>query len=106
MPRSSAAVAKGCVAAGAAISWSLLVQKDDAIYSCSATLVDGVPTIVYPGLCESSDWAGGICKTWPGKGATLGIAMPANRSDPLSIEWKKAPFNPIANSTGRDPSDA
>ena len=78
----------------------------DAIYSCSATLVDGVPTIVYPGLCESSSWAGGLCKTWPGKGTTLGIATPANRSDPLSREWAKSALNPIANRTTDAPSTA
>lgn len=78
----------------------------DAIYSCSATLVEGVPTIVYPGLCESSDWADGICKTWPGKGTTLNIATPTNRSDPLSTEWSKSPANPIANATTDAPSTA
>lgn len=75
----------------------------DAIYSCSATLVNGTPTIVYPGLCESSDWAGGICKTWPGKGTTLGIAVPSNRSDPLSTVWTKMP-RPIANKSTDAPS--
>lgn len=78
----------------------------DAIYSCSATLVDGVPTIVYPGLCESSDWAGGVCQTWPGKGTTLNIATPANMSDPLLSEWTKSPLNPIANRTTDAPSTA
>jgi sucrose-6-phosphate hydrolase SacC (GH32 family) len=80
----------------------------DAIYSCSATLVDGVPTIVYPGLCESSSWADGLCQTWPGKGTTMNIATPANRSDnPLSRgEWVKFGQNPVANRTTDAPTTA
>eukprot|EP01051_Picozoa_sp_SAG22_P011173 SAG22_NODE_1055_length_5789_cov_3.943234_3_plen_271_part_00 len=41
VPRSSAAVAKGCVAAGAAISWSLLVQKDDIAFKLVLYTEDG-----------------------------------------------------------------
>ena len=82
----------------------------DAIYSNAATIVNGVPTIVYPGLCESTDWAnqsGHGCSTWPGKGSTLGIARPANLSDPLYTRWVKHEDNPIVNNAScADPSQA
>ena len=73
-----------------------------SVYTFSATLVDGVPTIVYPGIA------------WPN--STLGdcgqecfahaVAVPANLSDPDLKDWVKPDYNPIVVNTQRDPSTA
>ena len=71
-----------------------------AIYTGSATLVDGVPTLVYPGLCDSALWKGG-CDT----GTVAAIAVPANHSsDPLLVNWTK--LGVVMNNTQRDPTTA
>lgn len=77
---------------------------DVAIYTGSATIVNGTPTIVYPGLCAKKpsypqcDGGQDHCH--------LAVAVPANDSDPLCEKWTKPDFNPIVNSTQRDPSGA
>ena len=45
--RSSAAVAKGCVAGGCLVTWSLLVEKDDIKFTLLLHTADG-PVSVHP----------------------------------------------------------
>lgn len=72
-----------------------------AIYTGSATVVDGVPTMVYPGLCKSKRWPN--CTT----GTLFAVALPADHAgDPLLTNWSKPDYNPIVNNTQRDPSTA
>jgi sucrose-6-phosphate hydrolase SacC (GH32 family) len=84
-----------------------------SIFSGSATVgSDGVPRMVYPGMCASACAHGHMhpptdcyeeCKT----GFSYGLVVPANLSDPLYTEWTKtAVDNPIVNNTGLDPSSA
>ena len=72
-----------------------------AIYTGSATTVNGVPTMVYPGLCSARRWAN--CST----GTLFAVAVPADHAgDPLLTNWSKPSYNPIVNNTQRDPSTA
>ena len=71
-----------------------------AIYTGSATLVDGVPTMVYPGLCSSKYWDD--CQT----GTLFAIALPEDLTDPFLTNWTKPSYNPVFNNTQRDPSTA
>lgn len=79
-----------------------------AIFTGSATVVEGKVVQIYPGLCHGNSEDG--CP-----GATnLAIAVPEDPSDPLQTNWTKdgkvgaltGYVNPIANNTGRDPSTA
>jgi beta-fructofuranosidase len=92
-----------------------------AIWTFSATLVDGAPRIIYPGIAGANA-SNGDCGHGPGgKGCfTHALALPANLSDPWLVDWQKpAHLNPtvrlvdptIASSQGingenRDPSTA
>lgn len=81
--------------------WNDQPYDSVAIYTGSATIVDGVPVLVYPGLCVARDWPN--CQT----GTLLAVAVPANHAgDPLLTNWTKPSYNPIVNNTQRDPSSA
>eukprot|EP01043_Picozoa_sp_COSAG02_P065263 COSAG02_NODE_9793_length_2109_cov_1.419900_1_plen_333_part_00 len=79
-----------------------------AIFTGSATVVDGNVVQIYPGLCHGKPADG--C---PGQ-TNLAIAVPQDPTDPLQTNWTKdgkvgtltGYVNPIANDTGRDPSTA
>jgi len=78
-------------------------QKYDnmAIFTGSATIVKGVPTMVYPGLCNKNDWPN--CET----GTLLAVAVPSDHAnDPTLSNWTKPSYNPIVENTQRDPSTA
>eukprot|EP00911_Craspedida_sp_UC1_P000571 UC1_evm3s438 len=81
--------------------WNDQPYDSSAIFTGSASIVDGRVVQVYPGLCDTHN-AG--C---PG-GTNLCIAVAANPSDPLQTNWTKTEYtvNPIVNATGRDPSTA
>jgi sucrose-6-phosphate hydrolase SacC (GH32 family) len=84
--------------------WNDQPYDSSAIYTGSATIVDGHVVQVYPGLCDPKN---GDC---PGR-TNLCIAKPADPSDPLQTNWTKetavtGAVNPIVNATGRDPSTA
>jgi len=53
---------------------SAVIRCMASISPCSATIVNGVPTMVYPGLCTQTDWP--ACDT----GFLLAIALPANHT--------------------------
>ena len=89
--------------------WPPRVTKYDneAIFTGSALVLDGAgpggkgPGIVqiYPGLCNKGDWP--ACAT----GTLLAQAVPANyATDALLTNWTKPSYNPIVESTQRDPS--
>jgi sucrose-6-phosphate hydrolase SacC (GH32 family) len=82
--------------------WNDHPYDEHAIYTGSATIVDGKVVQVYPGLCYPQ-----FSDDCPG-GTNLAIAVPADPSDPLQTNWSKDTFatNPIVNNTGRDPSTA
>ena len=70
-----------------------------AIYTGSATVVDGVITIMYPGLCTKELWP--PCAT----GYNLVTAVPANASaDPLLRNWTK--LGVVFNNSDKDPVKA
>jgi beta-fructofuranosidase len=70
-----------------------------AIYTGSATMVNGVITLMYPGLCTSGEWP--PCKT----GYNLVTAVPASSStDPLLQNWTK--LGAVYNNSDKDPSTA
>ena len=80
---------------------------NEAIYTGSAVVVDGAgpggkgPGVIqiYPGLCNKNDWPG--CET----GTLLAQAVPADyANDELLTNWSKPSYNPIVESTQRDPS--
>jgi beta-fructofuranosidase len=84
--------------------WNDEPYDSSAIYTGSATIVDGKVVQVYPGLCNTKE-AG--C---PG-GTNLCIAIASDPTDPLATNWTKdakvtGAVNPIVNNTGRDPSTA
>jgi len=82
--------------------WNDHPYDEHAIYTGSATVVDGQVVQVYPGLCYSK-----FSTNCPG-GTNLAIAVPADPTDPLQTNWTKEVYtvNPIVNNTGRDPSTA
>ena len=81
--------------------WNDMAYDSVAIYTGSATIVNGVPTMVYPGLCTKHNWT--RCNT----GTLLAVAVPADHAgDPLLTNWSKPSYNPIVNNTQRDPSTA
>ena len=94
--------------------WNDQVYDNHAIYSGSTTVVDHVPTIVYPGLCDQMKAcaaAGGKCSgpdaahdtpwcsvhTQCEDGRNLASAVPADRSDPFMRKWRK--LGPIINAS-------
>ena len=85
---------------------------NSAIFTGSATIVNGEPVIMYPGKCRKPGVDGVACNDGHG-GFTYVLTTPANRSDPLYVEWTKegtiggkAFSNPVVNNTGDDPSTA
>jgi sucrose-6-phosphate hydrolase SacC (GH32 family) len=84
--------------------WNDQWYDSSAIYTGSATIVDGKVVQVYPGLCRVGT------DNCPG-GTNLCIAIAADPTDPLATNWTKdatitGAVNPIVNNTGRDPSTA
>ena len=69
-----------------------------AIWTGSATIVSGVPWLVYPGHCVPG--VGGCSST----GFEYAQAVPADLSDPFYEHWRK--LRPIVNDTFDDPSTA
>eukprot|EP00948_MAST-09A_sp_MAST-9A-sp1_P001800 g1800.t1 len=80
--------------------WNDQPYDNEAIFTGSATVVDGKVVQIYPGLCNKNDWPS--CST----GTNLAIAVPADYNDPLLTNWSKPAYNPIFNGTQRDPSTA
>ena len=80
--------------------WNDMPYDSGAIFTGSATVVDGKVVQIYPGICRKKDWDN--CVT----GTNFNIAYPKNASDPLYVEWEKPSMNPIVNNTQRDPSTA
>jgi sucrose-6-phosphate hydrolase SacC (GH32 family) len=74
--------------------WNDEIYDSKALYTGSATVVDGNPIIVYPGISD------------PPIGGTLNIAQPLDRSDPLLEHWVKSRDNPMMTGTSDDPSSA
>ena len=81
--------------------WNDAAFDSVAIFTGSASVVDGTPTMVYPGICDPAVWA--ACA---GHNINLAIAVPANASDPLLASWVKPPYSPIVNVSQRDPTTA
>lgn len=80
--------------------WNDQPYDSSAIFTGSATLVDGTPNIVYPGICTKAAWP--ACST----GVVNALAVPANRSDPLLAQWAKPAFNPIVENAVKDTTSA
>ena len=80
--------------------WNDADYDTRAIFTGSATIVGGIPTLVYPGLCTE--------RAFPGcEGYDFNIAVPSDHEgDPFLTTWTKASFNPILNGTGDDPTTA
>ena len=80
--------------------WNDASYDTRAIFTGSTTIVNGVPTMVYPGLCTE--------RAFPGcEGYDFNVAVPANySSDALLTHWEKPAYNPILNGTGDDPTTA
>ena len=89
--------------------WNDRPYDNWAIFTGSATLVDGKVVQIYPGLCKPVR----VGTTCPGA-TNLAIAVPEDPTDPFQTNWTKdgkvgnlvGYTNPIANNTGRDPSTA
>jgi sucrose-6-phosphate hydrolase SacC (GH32 family) len=84
--------------------WNDQPYDEKAIYTGSASVVDGKVVQVYPGLCDTKN------ADCPG-GTNLCIAVPADPSDPLQTNWTKTEaatgvVNPVVPAIGRDPSTA
>tara|TARA_B110000208_G_scaffold76391_1_gene98067 strand:- start:144 stop:1568 length:1425 start_codon:yes stop_codon:yes gene_type:complete len=78
------------------------------IFTGSATIVDGVPKLVFPGVCDvypPGSATGGTLVRGCKYGYAFGSATPSNRSDPFLINWTKS-SDAIANDTFDDPSSA
>ena len=60
-----------------------------AVFSGSATIVDGQVLMLYPGLCVTKNET--TCPHTPpsSTGITVNVAWPTNRSDPFLRDWSK-----------------
>jgi sucrose-6-phosphate hydrolase SacC (GH32 family) len=75
-----------------------------AIYSGSATIVDGVPHIIYPGLCLHDEWPADDHARYC---TNFVAAVPADHANDVLLEnWTKPEWNPIVNGSAKDPSAA
>ena len=76
-----------------------------AIYSGSATVTpDGVPHIIYPGLCLRDEWPADHRARYC---VNFVEAVPTNHAkDTLLQNWSKPGHNPIVNGSSKDPSAA
>lgn len=76
-----------------------------AVFSGSATFVEGKLIILYPGLCVTKNET--TCPNTPANatGITINSATPVNTSDPFLTSWRKNSW-PLLNSTSSDPSTA
>ena len=63
---------------------------DLAVMTGSVTIVDGTPKALFS--CRGSENHG---KNW--SSSTVGLAQPADLSDPLLVEWTKSKDNPVLN---------
>ena len=84
--------------------WNDQDYDNFAIYSGSATIVDGQTVQMYPGLCNTS------LPGCPGP-INMCIATPADPTDPLQTNWSKSftgtgVHNPVLPNANRDPSTA
>jgi sucrose-6-phosphate hydrolase SacC (GH32 family) len=84
--------------------WNDMPYDRYAIYSGSATIVDGVPHIIYPGLCLRSEWPADrrahYCTNFV-------AAVPSDHPTDILLEnWSKPEYNPIVNGSSKDPSAA
>ena len=97
-----------------------------ALFTGSATVVDGKPVLMFPGqppffISKSSTVyvtptfpSLGVCDMFPASGEvpgcaygyTFGVASPTNSSDPFLTNWSKSVLNPVVNDTFDDPSTA
>ena len=69
--------------------WNDRYYDNSAIYSGSATIVDGRPAIIYSGKCNGKDArAKTVCNDGKG-GFTYVLVVPKNASDPMYTEWVK-----------------
>ena len=77
----------------------------NSIYSGSATVVDGLPHIIYPGICLRDEWPADARAHYC---TNLAVAVPTNPlTDVLLANWSKpADVNPIVNGSSKDPSPA
>jgi hypothetical protein len=75
--------------------WNSQPFDNLAVFTGSATLVDGAPYLVFPGICGFGEYK--PCGTYF-------TARPANASDALLAEWEV--LRVIANDTMDDPSGA
>jgi sucrose-6-phosphate hydrolase SacC (GH32 family) len=75
-----------------------------ALFTGSATVVNGEAFLVFPGVCDLYPPSGKI----PGcrYGYTFGVARPSEPSDPFLTNWTKSELNPVMNDTFDDPSTA
>lgn len=81
--------------------WNDKPYDSVAIFTGSATVVNGQVMQMYPGICDKGDWEN--CTT----GTNVNLAVPADyQNDPLLTNWTKYQGNPILNNTQRDPSTA
>lgn len=80
--------------------WNDAAYDSRAIFTGSTTIVDGVPTMMYPGLCTQ--------RAFPGcEGYDFAVAVPADHAgDPLLTNWSKPAYNPVVNGSGDDPTTA
>ncbi|CAF0921458.1 unnamed protein product [Adineta ricciae] len=66
----------------------------NGIFTGSTTIVNGIPTIIYTGITNTSQQV--QCQ-----------AQPVDITDPTLTKWKKSPLNPLITApNGRDPSTA
>ena len=82
--------------------WNNKWYDKQNVWTFSATLVNGTPTMVYPGLLKPNASLGG-CRS---ECMTHSVALPANLSDPWLMDWMKPEYNPTVVGVNRDPSTA
>ena len=84
--------------------WNDQPYDSYAIYSGSATIVNGTPHVIYPGLCLKRLWPADSRAHWC---TNFVDAVPADHTtDPLLRKWTKPLYNPIVNGSAKDPSAA
>ena len=82
--------------------WNDEWYDKSAVWTFSATVVEGVPTLIYPGIATPNSSLGDC----GGRCMTHNVALPADPADPWLTDWVKPQYNPVILGTNRDPSTA
>ena len=82
--------------------WNDQWYDKGSVYTFSATIVDGKPVLLYPGIAWPNSSLGDCGQSC----FAHAVAVPADLTDKWLENWVKPAYNPVVKNTQRDPSTA